>query len=329
MIQQYLLIYLFALLFTFLLTVAIEHKLIPKLRSRAAQPIYADGPSWHMSKSGTPTMGGIAFVISVSSALLVGVIFFAVYGMSKIAASIAIALLFSLGNAAVGFFDDITKLKRQRNGGLTPKQKIFLQLILAVLFLYARAAFVGDDTALLFSFGELELGLLYYPFAVVMLLGIVNCANLTDGVDGLAASVAFAIGASVILLSANVYADSTLLAICMCGAAMGFLCFNLHPARVFMGDTGSLFLGALAISCGFSMQNPASMITTGAVYVIEGVSVILQVTVFKLCKKRLFKMAPLHHHLEKSGMEETGICIAAMIITLAISILTAPLYVAR
>lgn len=309
---------------TLLITVLTERRLVPYLRSRAAQPIYSEGPSWHLSKSGTPTMGGIAFVIAVTVILILAALICGAASETDTAYSLLIAALFSLGNSAIGLIDDLTKLRRKKNGGLTPVQKLAMQALLATLFLWARAALTSDGTTLVFSFGALELGFLYYPLCVIILLGIVNCANLTDGVDGLAASVAFAFGTCVILYTVNV--DASIIALCMIGGAIGFLCFNLHPARIFMGDTGSLFFGALAASCGFCIGNPTTVVPIGIVYVIEGVSVILQVAVYKLCKRRVFKMAPLHHHLERSGIEESVICIIAILTTVAAALICSPLF---
>ena len=311
------------------LTVLSEKRLIPYLRSRAEQPIYTEGPSWHIAKSGTPTMGGIGFVIAVSITLSVSAIILNALGQYDAALSLTVSLVFALANAAVGLTDDLTKLRRKQNAGLSPLQKLGLQLLFALAYLFCRRTFFGDGTALVFSFGELELGLLYYPFALVMLLGIINCANLTDGIDGLASSVAFSVGICVFFISVSGFTDACAIAGAMVGASVGFLCFNLNPAKIFMGDTGSLFFGALAISAAFSFKNPSAMIPIGGIYVIEGISVILQVLFYKATKKRLFKMAPLHHHLEKSGMSETGICICAMILTLLLGAMTCGLYFSR
>jgi len=153
---------------------------------------------------------------------------------------------------------------------------------------------------------------------VIILLGIVNCANLTDGVDGLASSIAFTIG-TVLFLTLSDMAEISVISAAMTGATLGFLFFNVNPAKIFMGDTGSLFLGALVASLSFSLGNPLIAILLGGVYVIEGVSVILQVVFFKLTGKRIFKMAPIHHHLEKCGLSENRICILAVIATLMLS----------
>ena len=173
-------------------TLAIEWQMIPYLKKRAAQPIYEGGPNWHMKKSGTPTMGGIGFLVAISISLLVACI---LLRENKTAvASLLITTLFAMLNSVIGIIDDLTKLRRRENAGLKPYEKIIFQLIVAVLFLMARKFFLGDDTTLEFSFGKIELGLLYYPLVILIILGTVNCANLTDGIDGLASSVALTIG---------------------------------------------------------------------------------------------------------------------------------------
>lgn len=319
------LLYFFVAIATFLITLIIERRLIPILSKNAKQPIYEGGPSWHANKKGTPTMGGLAFIISV---LFIGLIA-AAYITSRdanAAVSLLLVLGYALANALVGVLDDLTKLKRKENAGLTPKQKLALQLLISVLFITARAVFFKDTTALHFSFGTLNLGILYFPFSLVILLGITNCANLTDGVDGLAGSVAFAISSVILIVSLMAYEDAALLSSALIGATLGFLIFNVHPAKVFMGDTGSLFLGSAIAAMGFSLGNPALLIPVCAVYVIEGISVILQVVFFKLTGKRLFKMAPIHHHLEKCGMSENKICVLAMIFTFLSSLILVLLY---
>ena len=274
-------------------------------------------------KKGTPTMGGLAFIAAISLALSAACIYL-YYGANdrQAASSVLISLIFSLGNALIGVFDDLTKLFRKENAGLTPLQKIVFQLILAIVFLMAKSYFLGDTTVLKFSLGDVDIGLLYYPLAIILLLGIVNCANLTDGIDGLAASVAVTIGIVFSFRAGPYLSEASFLSAATLGGALGFLLFNRHPAKIFMGDTGSLFLGALVVSTAFSFENPMIIIPVSGVYIIEGISVILQVLIFKLTKKRLFKMAPFHHHLEKSGFSENKICIFAVLFTLALSLIS-------
>ena len=317
MLDRYFPVYIFVFIFTLALTAVIEKRIIPILSKKAKQPIYEEGPRWHMSKSGTPTMGGIAFLIASVSALAVCSLFFI---STYISLSIIISLLYALSNAMIGIIDDLKKLHHKKNAGLTPKEKLLLQLISAVLFLLARRFLLLDTTELSFSFGSFDLGVFYYPFSLIILLGLVNFSNLTDGIDGLSSSVAFSIGISIFYLSAALSVETAIISSAIIGSAVGFLIFNLHPAKIFMGDTGSLFFGAIIASCAFTLKNPLIMVFVAGVFVIEGVSVILQVLFYKLTHKRIFKMAPLHHHLEKCGWSENKICIAAILMTFIMSI---------
>ena len=323
--MNYIFLYLSLLFLTFLFTVAIIKMLVPKLSKIAKQPIYEEGPKWHIKKSGTPTMGGIGFIIPMCIAFIVSVIFLFNSSENLDGISILITLGFSVLNALVGVVDDITKLKRAKNGGLTPKQKLLLQFVISILFLIARKVLLMDSSKIFLGRVSINLGWLYYPLAILFLLGMINCANLTDGIDGLAASVAFAIGVCSFLFSFHQNVSSWIVSITLVGATLGFLLFNIHPAKIFMGDTGSLFLGAIISSLAFSMNSLPAYLLIGGIYVIEGISVILQVVYFKKTKKRLFKMAPLHHHLEKSGFDESKICIYAMLFTFIMSLIAFPL----
>ena len=313
-------LYTFIFFFTLAVTVLLGRIIIPFLKKRAEQPIYTEGPSWHASKAGTPTMGGLTFVISITVALLLALIYGHLFDDTSGAYPILSCLVYSLLNASIGFIDDLTKLKRKKNAGLTPRQKLVLQFICSGLFLAARAVILDEGTSVSFSFGEIDLGIFYYFISLIILVGITNCANLTDGIDGLASTVAFGIGISLFYVSYYRSSTASIICISLAGAAVGFLIFNVHPAKVFMGDTGSLFFGSLVASLAFEMKNPFVAVISGGVYVIEGISVILQVIVYKLTKKRIFKMAPLHHHLEKSGYDENKICICALILTIILAL---------
>lgn len=302
------------------LTVMIERILIPILKKKAEQPIYEDGPRWHKSKSGTPTMGGIAFVIAFSISLFPAAIFLFFSNQTDASLSLIITLLFCIGNAFIGLWDDLTKLKRRENAGLKPWQKLIFQFILALLFVIANIQILGAETTLNFSFGKLELGAFYYPLLIFVMVGLINSANLTDGIDGLAASVSFSVGVSLFFISAALSPELSFISSALIGISIGFLFFNANPAKIFMGDTGSLFIGACIASSAALMQNPIVMLFIAGVYVIECISVILQVAVFKISGKRLFKMAPLHHHLEKSGLGEMKICFIAILLTFVLSI---------
>lgn len=307
-------------LFTLAGTLLIGRLVIPFLKRHAEQPIYSDGPKWHMSKSGTPTMGGITFIISIFIALLLCSLYMNLSGNKTGATSIIICAVYALLNASIGIIDDITKLKHKQNAGLTPRAKLILQLIVSSLFLISRKHFLNDSTVISFSFGKIDIGILYYFIALIILVGITNCANLTDGIDGLATSVSFAIGITVFYFSYSRYATASFISSAIIGATVGFLVFNVHPAKIFMGDTGSLFLGGVIAALAFEFNNPFMAVAYGGIYVIEGISVILQVAYFKLFKKRIFKMAPIHHHLEKCGWDENKICLLAIALTLLFSL---------
>lgn len=312
-------LYISVFLISLILTVVIEARLIPFLKKRAQQPIYEGGPSWHISKTGTPTMGGIAFLIAISVSLLIASLIFFIQDKHSDGISLLITLLFAVGNSLIGIFDDLMKLRRKENAGLTPMQKIGLQTILAVIFLMAREHFFSDGTQINILSYEINLGIFYYLFAIILLLGIINCANLTDGIDGLASGVAVTIGVAFFVIASQIGVVTATLSATLVGGAVGFLFFNSHPARIFMGDTGSLFLGALTVGIAFSLNRPLLIIPIGVVYVVEGTSVILQVLVYKATKKRLFKMAPLHHHMERCGLNENKICLIAVLTSLVSS----------
>ena len=304
-------IYVMAVLFAtaFLMTVLTERKLIPLLRrQRAAQPILEIGPRWHLSKAGTPTLGGIGFIAGglVGGAFLL--ILCVVGGDQREAILPVTVLLYALLCGAIGFLDDWKKLSRRKNQGLSALQKYLLQLIVAAALLLVARLFLGLDTAIVLPFvgGRLELGFFYYPLALLYLTGLVNALNLTDGIDGLL-STQTAILAVFLLLWGYVGARFFAMSIgaLLLGGMLGFLCFNAHPAKIFMGDTGSLFLGGAVSAVGLLSGDPLTVLLACGVFVLEAASVILQVVFFKLTKgKRLFRMAPLHHHFEKLGLGE-------------------------
>ena len=314
------LLYVFVFLFTLTATVLIARLVIPFLKKRAEQPIYEDGPKWHMSKAGTPTMGGISFLIAISISLFLSSLYLRLANDDRASTSVLICAVYAILNASVGIIDDVTKLKHKKNAGLTPRAKLILQFVISSSFLISRKLFLGEGTTISSRFGEIDLGIIYYFLSLIILVGITNCANLTDGIDGLATSVAFAIGVSMLYFSYMRVESVSFISASLIGATVAFLIFNIHPAKIFMGDTGSLFLGSLAASLAFELKNPMIAVISGGVYVIEGVSVILQVFCFKAFKRRLFKMAPIHHHLEKCGWDENKICVLAIVLTLLFSI---------
>ncbi len=296
---------------SFLLTVAFELWLIPLLRSRrAGQPILEIGPRWHLHKAGTPTMGGVGFIFAILCALAVIRVWAALGGTVEWQRPVLLCL-YALLCGLIGFFDDWKKLSKKQNQGLTAGQKYFLQLLASALFLCVIEAFFGIDTSVPIPFTSrwVELGGFYYPLALVYLTGIMNALNLTDGVDGLLSGTTGVAAALMILLGLVAGEGlSVEIGTLLLGAVIGFLCFNAHPAKVFMGDTGSLFLGAMLAGYGLLSPSPLVMLIGYGVFVIEAASVILQVVYFKLSHgKRLFRMAPLHHHFEKLGWSENRV----------------------
>ncbi len=296
----------------FLLTVLAEWRLIPVLRShKAGQRILEIGPRWHKAKEGTPTMGGIGFILA---ALIVSAVYFivrAARGTAPFEIPLALTLAFAAANGAIGFIDDYCKLVKKRNEGLTWYQKLTLQIAVAAAYVAVMryTGFVDTSVDLPFIGRSLELGPFFYPVSVVVLVGVINGGNLTDGIDGLASSVTFVIG-GLFALVAFVWRDHAvgLLSAILLGASLGFLIYNFHPAKVFMGDTGSLFLGALVIGAAFMIRAHFAGLIVSGVFIFEMLSSFLQVAWFKLTGgKRLFKMAPFHHHLEKCGWNEYAI----------------------
>ena len=294
--------------------------LIPRLKKRAQQPIYAEGPDWHLKKQGTPTMGGVGFLLGILICALAICPYLFQIGKKETALSLLLNLCFAVLNCAVGIFDDLKKIQKKQNEGLTPAQKLIYQFIICVLYLSARAKFLGVNTTLSLFSHKLDLGFFFYPIMLFVMLGIINCANLTDGIDALASSVALAIGVAVFLFSFSLDTDAPIIGALMIGATLAFLLFNLNPARIFMGDSGSLLLGALAVSACFSLGQPLWILAVGFVYVIEGFSVVIQVITYKVSKKRVFKMAPLHHHMELSGVHENMIAYFGFLVTLLSSL---------
>ena len=320
MADENIIFYLLIFVISFIITAFSIKKLIPRLQKSAEQPIYADGPAWHLKKQGTPTMGGLGFIFALTVSSFISSAYLFSKGEFYFANSLLLTLLYALANSLIGIIDDYAKIRKKENAGLTPLQKISLQAIAATLFLLARKAFLLSSTSIYFSFGEINLGVFYYPLALIMLLGTVNSANLTDGIDGIASGVAFAIGISLAFLSSGVNYEVAFISFIVMGISVAFLIFNIHPAKIFMGDTGSLLLGSLAAAACTALGNPLIILFVGGIYLIESISVILQVVFFKITHKRIFKMAPFHHHLEKCGWNENKIVIWAIILTLLFSI---------
>ena len=305
------------------LTVAALRLLIPKLRSmKMGQKILDIGPRWHKSKEGTPTMGGLAFAVPVTVVTAAAIAVAPALGIDIPVAPVLLTLLLAVGNGVIGVIDDLTKFKKKQNEGLTAPQKYALQLAMAGAFLALLRLYGTPDTAVSIPFTDihLELGWFYYVFALIFITGIINSVNLTDGIDGLASSVTLVVAVFLSVLGFT-YAkyDAALLGGVTVGATLGFLVYNFYPARIFLGDTGSLFLGGIVAGAAFVIDSPLCMAIAGIIYICEALSDIIQVGVYKLTHKRVFKMAPIHHHFEKCGWSEKKIVFAFSAVTLIAS----------
>ena len=305
--------------FALVLTAVFGRLLIPVLRAlKAGQSIRESGPTWHNYKAGTPMMGGLMFV--AASALTLALNAFAMQDYS-----VFYVLILSLCFGFIGFLDDFTKLKYKRNLGLTSAQKAMLQMAVSALFLYLMYR-SGMDTSLYIPFANVSFQLhpiLYIFFAMFVMVGCVNAVNLTDGVDGLCGSVTIPV---MVFFTAAAAAqgkyDLALLPATLVGGLIAYLFYNWHPAKVFMGDTGALFLGGVVCSMAFALEMPLILILVGFVYICETMSVILQVGYFKLTHgKRLFKMSPIHHHFEMSGWKEEKIVLTFAGVTAVMCVL--------
>ena len=278
-------------------------------RLKFGQYIREDGPQSHLKKTGTPTMGGVLIIIG----LLAGCAFY--FPMYP---AIVPIVLVTLGFALIGFVDDYIKVVMKRNLGLTEAQKMLGQLIVAVLFgIYMiRFSGIGTDIIIPFLSGRtLDLGIFYLPFLIFVVLGTVNGANFTDGLDGLASSVTSVIALFLTVIAVGQNTGMEPVTSAMLGALLGFLCFNTYPAKVFMGDTGSLALGGFVVSSCFMLKIPLFLPVIAFIYFMEVVSVIIQVGYYKRTKKRVFRMAPIHHHFELGGWPETKVVSMFMITT--------------
>lgn len=309
----------------FFLSVLLTLWILPRLKSRKMQQMILEiGPKWHKSKEGTPTMGGLAPALASGAVCLLCLLLPGEFTRAE-GNALALSVLFALGCGAVGAVDDLAKFRHHRNDGLTPTQKLILQTAICAAYLAILRIRNLTPASVPVPFTDLSVPLSAFWIPVMLLysVGTINFANLTDGIDGLASSVNMIIGgffvAVGILLGKN---DLICLAAAMMAGALAFLLFNYHPARIFMGDTGSLFFGAMAIGCAILSGRPLLLLLTGIVYYLEGFSVILQVLWFKLTRgKRLLRMAPLHHHLEKCGFSEEKIVFIMTLLSLGISVI--------
>ena len=289
--------------------------MIPILkRLKFGQNIRTDGPKTHLKKAGTPTIGGIIFLISIVVVMLI-----MRYDISDQA---MIVLYGTLAFGLIGFLDDILKIIHKKNEGLTSKQKFGLQLVFSAVFAYYGYKTVGTTISIPFVDGSIDLGWIYIPFVIFYYAALTNAVNLTDGLDGLATSVTILVLGFLSVVAFNFgYQSVAVFAIGLVGALFGFLRYNGYPAKVFMGDTGSLALGGAVSTILLVLKSPLLVIIVGGIYIAEVLSVIIQVTSFKLTGKRVFKMAPLHHHFEQLGWSEVKIVTLFSVITFVLCII--------
>lgn len=294
-----------ALVMAFITAVIVGRSYVPWLKKiKAGQEIKENGPTWHMSKSGTPTMGGVIFISACTLVCLT-------VGFDSMRSgdfTHIFVLLFALVFGAIGFLDDWEKLRKKQNLGLSAKAKFLLQLVAALVFVLLLRRMGYISTHLYIPFWNTEVYIpevIYFILAAFIIVGTVNAVNITDGVDGLASGTSIPVClffAAVSFLWGDKYMALGIFASALLGGLMGFLVYNFNPAKVFMGDTGSLFLGGAIAALAFAYDMPLILITLGIIYIIETLSDIIQVTYFKLTHgKRVFKMAPFHHHLEMGG----------------------------
>ncbi len=294
-----------ALVMAFITAVIVGRFYVPWLKKiKAGQEIKENGPTWHMSKSGTPTMGGVIFISACTLVCLT-------VGFDSMRSgdfTHIFVLLFALVFGAIGFLDDWEKLRKKQNLGLSAKAKFMLQLVAALVFVLLLRRMGYISTHLYIPFWNTEVYIpevIYLILAAFIIVGTVNAVNITDGVDGLASGTSIPVClffAAVSFLWGDKYMALGIFASALLGGLMGFLVYNFNPAKVFMGDTGSLFLGGAIAALAFAYDMPLILITLGIIYIIETLSDIIQVTYFKLTHgKRVFKMAPFHHHLEMGG----------------------------
>ena len=308
-----------SLLLSFFVTAVLGYLLIPLLHKlKFGQTILVDiGPKWHAKKQGTPTMGGLMFIIGSILTVIIVALLCKLTGNSAFSALEAIrakeymkvwgGLLLAFMFAVVGFADDYIKVVKKRNLGLTEIQKTIPQILIAGVFLFCNYKVSGSSMYVPFA-GDIDLKFFYWIFGICVIYGTVNAVNFTDGIDGLCASVTVT-AAVAFTVSAVLYKMTSvgILAAALIGAAAGYLIWNHYPAKVMMGDTGSMFLGGLIVALAYAIDMPLILIFFGFIYVIEALSDVVQIGSIKLRHKKVFKMAPIHHHFEMSGWNEVKI----------------------
>lgn len=315
-----------SLIITFIVSIILGIIIIPILRKlKVGQIERDDGPKSHFKKQGTPTMGGIIIIIAMVLVAIGICIYFTINGQITIAHKILPVLLLTLGFGMIGFIDDFKKLVLKNTKGLKPSYKMLGLLIISVAYVIylIYGLKIGTQTYIPIWKQYIDLPIyLYIPFAILVILGTTNAVNLTDGIDGLASSVS-----AIILTCLTVIGimfgqpEISVFGSIVIGAVLGFLMFNLHPAKVFMGDTGSLLLGGVISAIALYLKMPLLLLLIAIIPVIETISVIIQVVYFKKTGKRVFKMTPIHHHFELSGWTENKVVVIFSVITLIVCVI--------
>ena len=306
-----------AALLAFAVTAVICPVLIPFLiRLKVGQTERKEGVQSHLKKAGTPTMGGVMFLIAIAVTSLIYIRRYPLIGP---------VFFLTMSYGLIGFLDDYLKVVKRNSDGLLPWQKLLLETVVIIIFAFALkfSRQLPVDLRIPFTGGrELNIGIFTYPLMYFAIAGTVNGVNFTDGVDGLASSVTAVVAVFFTICALLLHVDVAPFGACVTGALLGFLVYNAHPAKIFMGDTGSLALGGFVIGMAYTMQMPLYILIVGWIYLIEVLSVILQVGYFKLTHgKRIFKMAPIHHHFELSGWSETRVVANFTIVTVLLCLL--------
>ena len=306
---------LLAAIFAAGLVLCIGPLLIPELHKlKFGQSIREEGPKSHQAKSGTPTMGGIMIILAIVIATVAA---------APLTPAVLLALFITLGHFVLGFLDDYIKVVKKRNLGLKAKQKMLGQILIAIVTMIVGTRVLGIDTTIWIPIADinLDIGVGYYFLVLFVLVGTSNAVNLTDGLDGLASgTVAIASGAYALVCYMTGHFDLAIFCVAMMMACLAFLRFNAHPAKVFMGDTGSLALGGAVAAVGILTHTEILLAVIGFVFVCEALSVIIQVISFKTTGKRVFRMSPIHHHFELGGWKETKVVFVFWMVGLVASI---------
>lgn len=312
-----------SLLIAFVLSVVLGRQMLPLLHKlKFGQNIYELAPEAHKKKQGTPTMGGLVF----AAAMIITALIMNDYSEPLTQNMLLAMVLMALGNMCIGFADDMTKIRRGKNGGLTPKQKMFFQTLLALAFscyCYFHPQ-VGSVIEVPFLRIQWDLGILYIPIMMFIIVGTTNSANLLDGLDGLLSSVSMVDFATLAVLCGAASLDSLGVGCAaLCGALMGFLSRNCYPAQMFMGDTGSMFIGGAVVAAAMMLRQPLILVLIAFWMLMSSLSDIIQITYFKKTHgKRVFKMAPIHHHFELCGIHESKIVTMYMVTTAILCVIT-------